>query len=222
VGAALNSYKYTGRMGYIYLITNMINKKQYVGQTLRDDIKTRWRQHTWRCNINSGTCISNAFKKYGVETFKFQIICICFDEACNQLEIDYIKKFNTLAPNGYNLESGGNNHKTHPDTIKKLSELNKGENNPQFGKKWTEEFRIKRSKQTIGDKNPNFGKKSANRKSVGMYNLENELIKVFDNIHGASIETSINETSISAVCNGRQKRAGRFIWKFISDQILIS
>jgi hypothetical protein len=74
----------------------------------------------------------------------------------------------------------------------------------------------------MGNKNPNFGKKSANRRAVGMYDLNNELIKTFDCIHIASIETGINETSISGVCNGRQKKAGGFIWKFISDQILVS
>lgn len=210
-------------MGYIYLITNTVTKKQYVGQTLRDDVRTRWRQHTWPCNMNSGTCLSNAFNKYGVEAFKFQIICICFDEACNQLEIDYIKKFNTLAPNGYNLESGGNNRKHHADTRKKLSELTKGENNPQYGKKWTEQRKDKKSEDSIGNKNPNFGKKSVNRRAVGMYNLNNELLKTFDCIHVASVETKINERSISGVCNGyKHKKAGGFVWKFISDQILTS
>ena len=201
----------------------MVTKKQYVGQTIRDDIRTRWRQHTWPCSMNKGTYLSSAFKKYGVKAFKFQIICICFDEACNQLEIEYIKKFNTLAPNGYNLESGGKNHTHHPDTIKKMSELHKGKNNGFYGKKQSEEFKIKKSIESIGDKNPNFGKKSANRRAVGMYDLKNELIKTFDCIHIASIETGINERSISGVCNEyKYKRAGGFIWKFISDQTLAS
>ena len=131
-------------MGYIYLITNKETKKQSVGQTICKDVEKRWRQHRWPSNRNLGTYLSNAFKKYGIENFKFEIICICFDEDCNRFEQDYIKKFNTVSPNGYNIESGGSNHICHPDTKKKLSEINKGKNNPQYGKKWSKEKKEKK------------------------------------------------------------------------------
>ena len=130
-------------------------------------------------------------------------------------------KKNTLSPNGYNIETGGNNHKCHHDTKKKLSEMNKGKNNPQFGKKWTAERREKRKLETIGIKNPNYGRKSINRKSIGQYNLEHKLIAKFNSICEASEKTMINECSISRVCNGRQAKAGGFIWKFILDQIVV-
>ena len=106
-------------MGYIYLITNIETKKQYVGQTVCKDVERRWAQHKWPSNRNLGTYLSNAFKKYGIDNFKFQIICICFDEDCNRFEQEYIIKFSTLSPNGYNIESGGNNHVCHEDTKKK-------------------------------------------------------------------------------------------------------
>jgi group I intron endonuclease len=142
-------------MGYIYLITNQITKKQYVGQTIRMDIERRWKDHR-NCDKHSiGRCLLNAYLKYGIENFKFQIICICFDEACNQLEEDYIKKFNTLAPNGYNLESGGNNSKCHPETKKLISEKLKG----RLLTPITPELLKKRSEAIMGSKNHNFGKK---------------------------------------------------------------
>ena len=68
---------------------------------------------------------------------------------------------------------------------KKLSEINKGKNNPQFGKKWTKELKEKRQKETIGDKNPNYGRKSPNRKTIGMYDLQNILIEKFNSIREA-------------------------------------
>jgi group I intron endonuclease len=188
------------------------------------DIETRWKTHRDCKKYSCGSYLLNAYLKYGIENFKFQIICICFDEACNQLEIDYIKKFNTLAPNGYNLDSGGKNSKSHPDTKKKLSELNKGEKNPQFGRVWTQEeidaiwtpeFREKRIKQTTGKGNPNYGKASVHRKEVGMFNKDDILLQRFKSIHEASEETFINEGCISGVCNGRQKTAGGFVWKFL-------
>lgn len=111
-------------MGYIYLITNTINNKKYVGQTLREDINQRWKQHKAKKSI--GRCLKAAYEKHGVENFLFQIICICFNEDCNKYEEEYIKKYNTISPNGYNLESGGKNNFTHPDTKKLISEKLKG------------------------------------------------------------------------------------------------
>ena len=49
------------------------------------------------------------------------IICICFDEDLNKFEKEYIKKYNTLVPNGYNLREGGNTSKHHIETKNKIS-----------------------------------------------------------------------------------------------------
>jgi hypothetical protein len=48
-----------------------------------------------------------AFKKYGEESFKFEVLIICFDEDVFKFEPDYIVKYNTLSPNGYNVATGG-------------------------------------------------------------------------------------------------------------------
>ena len=61
-------------MGYIYLVTNKINNKQYIGQSLYEDINDRWNQH--KRNKSANMCISRAFLKYGIDKFKFQIICL--------------------------------------------------------------------------------------------------------------------------------------------------
>ena len=63
-------------MGYIYKITNKITKKCYIGQTIMD-LDDRWRQH---CNRNSNCrYLKASIKKYGVDSFEFKLICICFD-----------------------------------------------------------------------------------------------------------------------------------------------
>ncbi len=135
-------------MGYIYLITNMINKKQYVGQTRRPDINERWRQHKM-CKM-AGRHLAGAYEKYGIENFKYQIICICFDEDCDRYEEEYIKKFNTMSPNGYNLKGGGHFSKLHPESIEKMKESLK--------KVWTEEKRKEMSERFKGVNAPNYGK----------------------------------------------------------------
>ncbi len=142
-------------MGYIYLVKNKINNKCYVGQTISIDILTRWKQHMKMEKNTLGRYIYSAYEKYGIQNFEFKIICICFDEDCNFYEEEYIKKYNSLVPSGYNLKSGGNNSKHHPETLKKMSETMKGMKYTPM----TEEIKKKISEANKGDKNANFGKK---------------------------------------------------------------
>ena len=156
-------------MGYIYILTNKINKKKYVGQTICEDINKRWNQYKKIDKQCIGRCLYNALIKYGINNFKFQIICICFDEDCNTYEKEYIKKYNTIAPNGYNLKEGGNNSKHHPETIElirtslKGRKLSKGHIEKMrinmTGKKHSEETKHKLSISLKGAKNCNYGKK---------------------------------------------------------------
>jgi group I intron endonuclease len=141
-------------MGYIYLITNTVNGKKYVGQTICDDIKKRWDSHKKMRKDVLGRYIYSAYEKYGIDKFKFQIICICFDEDANEYEKEYIKKFNTLVPNGYNLKEGGKNSKHHPETLKKMSESLTGRKKPPM----TEIQRKALSERMKGVGNHNFGK----------------------------------------------------------------
>ena len=104
-------------MGYIYLITNTVNGKRYVGQSICDDINIRWNNHKRLRSSTIGQYLLKAYQKYGIENFKFQIICICFDSDCDAYETEYIHKYNTLAPNGYNIKEGGKSSKHHPNTI---------------------------------------------------------------------------------------------------------
>jgi group I intron endonuclease len=106
-------------MGYVYLVTNKINGKRYIGQSKCDDIQTRWASHRKMLKDSIGRYLLAAYHKYGINSFKFQIICICFDECCDELEEQYIKKFNTLVPNGYNLKTGGKSSK-HSEETKQL------------------------------------------------------------------------------------------------------
>jgi group I intron endonuclease len=96
-------------MGYIYKITNLINKKLYIGQTIQDDVEKRWELHRRLAKKDKGcTALKEAFKKHGIENFKFEVLIICFNDDCIAYEKDYIKKYNALVPNGYNISEGGN------------------------------------------------------------------------------------------------------------------
>jgi len=106
-------------MGYIYKITNISTKKSYVGQTIKEDVNDRWKEHLKK-GSNCSKLIES-IKECGKDQFIFTIICICFEEDLNRFEKEYIKKFDTIFPNGYNIIDGGNNGKHSKETCQKIS-----------------------------------------------------------------------------------------------------
>jgi group I intron endonuclease len=126
-------------MGYIYKITNTTNNKCYIGQTKQIKPEYRWNDHITSMKTGKNGCplLIECAKKYGIECFKFEVIIICFDEDLDKYEIEYIKKYNSLVPNGYNVTDGGNinngfkNKKHTEETKQKLRlksiEYNKSE-----------------------------------------------------------------------------------------------
>lgn len=95
----------------IYIITNTVNAKQYVGITKR--LKVRWQQH--KSANGSAPALHAAIKKYGVENFAFTHFASAKDvDAAGDIERMLIKEHNTLSPNGYNLTTGGEGGKGVP------------------------------------------------------------------------------------------------------------
>lgn len=91
---------------YIYKITNKINNKIYIGQTT--NYKRRFAEHKRQRSGNEPEkVLYQAFSKYGIENFNFEIIEEC--ENYNEREIFWIKYYNSLVPNGYNMTEGGEN-----------------------------------------------------------------------------------------------------------------
>ncbi len=89
----------------VYLITNKINKKKYVGQTIKP-INVRWYQHG--LETSQVSCLRNAVNKYGKEKFSIEVLHECnTKEEMDFVEIFYISLLNTKAPEGYNLTDGG-------------------------------------------------------------------------------------------------------------------
>lgn len=89
----------------IYKITNLITKQSYIGQS--NNIERRWKEHCRPSKVNK-SLISNAISSFGKENFSFQILQECKIEELDFYEEFYIKKYNTITPNGYNIESSIN------------------------------------------------------------------------------------------------------------------
>jgi group I intron endonuclease len=192
-------------MGYIYLITNKVNGRQYVGQSKCDDINKRWKQHKLCSKRYIGTHLYNAYIKHGIDNFIFKIICICFDEDCNKYEIEYIKKYNTLSPNGYNLTPGGHCGITHPESIEKMRESVK--------KSWTEERKRHFSENFSGKNATRYGMKTREEtkeklRQVNKKRWENMSKEEYERICKERKERFIGKSpsqkAIDALAKGRQ------------------
>lgn len=93
----------------IYKITNQINNKVYIGQSL--NIEKRWSDHRTRpfreC-IDYDKPLYRAIRKYGLDNFLFEVLEECTPEELDDKEIYYIKKFEaTDKDKGYNIALGG-------------------------------------------------------------------------------------------------------------------
>jgi group I intron endonuclease len=111
-------------IGVVYRITNKINNKGYIGQTVRTVAK-RWNAH---CRGKNGcSALFSAIKKYGKENFEIKVLARCDNlDQMNHREIYYIKLFRTLAPNGYNIMKGGHNSPQSEETKLRISSAKKG------------------------------------------------------------------------------------------------
>lgn len=117
--------------GYIYLTTNKITGKQYVGQKVSNKFVKSYK--------GSGVAITKAFKKYGKDNFECHIIdTATTQDELNDKEFVYVELYQTMSPNGYNLmEGGGNTGKPSDETRKKMKIAQHNHYQP----KWTDEAR---------------------------------------------------------------------------------
>ena len=93
--------------GFIYKITNTINGKSYIGQTIQN-VKERFYQHcATKCSkAVSNMAIHRAIKKYGKSNFTVEVIEEIDSANLNDRERYWIKYYNSYN-NGYNSTKGG-------------------------------------------------------------------------------------------------------------------
>lgn len=116
--------------------------KIYIGQSC--NLRRRFLDYKYLRIRKSGK-LYNSINKYGFENHIFEILEICKEDELDNLEINYIKMYNSTCPiNGLNILKGGKGCKHHSKkTLEKLSNINKG-------KKMSIESRIKMSKKRLG------------------------------------------------------------------------
>lgn len=121
------------KYNFIYITTNLINNKSYVGFHSTDIIEDKY--------LGSGKILKKALKKYGRKNFSRRILEYCTNNNWEKQENFWIKKENTFSPVGYNLTYGGEGgygQKHHESSKKKMSKTKKergigvGYNNSRF------------------------------------------------------------------------------------------
>jgi len=139
----------TDPWGFIYLTTNNVNGKRYIGQK-NFDKRSRWKKY-----LGSGMLLARAVKKYGRVNFSREIIAITYSkEESDLLEIEFIKNHRAVESDDYyNICYGGQGTTgLYPseETKQKISEATKGKNNHNYGKKPSEETRQRHSDANKG------------------------------------------------------------------------
>lgn len=226
----------------IYKITNLVNGKVYIGQSVKIERRLGEHKNLLSNNRHYNYHLQQAWNKYGKENFAFEIIEKCLKEKLNEKETywcDYYK------PNVYNIGGTKSLGSMSEEMKLKLSALNKGEKNHFYGKHHTEETkellkciktgtkmsaetRKKMSQSKIGHYGWNKGNKRPKElvetiakmqyKPVNQYALNGEYISSYKSIQQASQELHINATSISLVCKKKRHKAGGFYWEYVSRE----
>jgi group I intron endonuclease len=95
------------RSGSIYLITNLVNGKKYVGQTV-SSLAQRWREHQSDANRGCNFALHCAIRKYGRKAFTVELLAESLQPFLDELERVFVFLHGSQAgQHGYNLTGGG-------------------------------------------------------------------------------------------------------------------
>lgn len=231
----------------IYLISNLINNKIYVGQSI--NIEKRWRQHKreLRNNIHENKKLQNAWNKYGEENFEFSIACECEEKQLNTLEQYYVFSLESyLSKGGYNISLGG-------DGLFVKGINNKMNKSVYCIETKTEYFSIAEASRQTGIRetsilqcckgNYKYAGKEGKQKFHWMYYedflekgeiIDNtprkkiekghqviclETCEVFESLKVAGEKYNIDGSNIGACCRGKRTTAGEYHWMYYEDYL---
>lgn len=153
--------------GYIYMTTNNINGRKYIGQKKSNTFLNEK-------YLGSGKILKQAIELYGKENFSVQLLCECESkEELDRMEIYYISKYNAKdSREFYNICKGGEagpggdkfrGHRHTKETKELMSKNRSGEKNSNYGNHWKyNEVQLEnRRKLMSGSGNPMYGKKQS-------------------------------------------------------------
>lgn len=121
----------------IYKITNLINNKVYIGQS--DRLNEREREHFYRLarNEHHNEHLQKSYNKHGKYNFIFE--CVEETDDLDNRELYWINEYGGVnSESNYNLKDPLDKKWSIYTRVKQCKSMI-GENNPNYGKKWTQE-----------------------------------------------------------------------------------
>jgi group I intron endonuclease len=111
----------------IYKITNHINNKVYIGQTIQTNPKMRWYSHQADARKGKKSHLYDSMRKHGVENFVWEVIAQAESiEELNKLEANWLAHYRILGE-VYNNREAGNNKLHSEESIEKMRRAKKDE-----------------------------------------------------------------------------------------------
>ena len=205
-------------MGYIYLITNKINTKKYVGKTAQS-IEKRWREHISdskkeRCEIRP---LYRAIRKYGVENFSIELIEECNPKALPEREQYWIEYYNTYK-DGYNATLGGDgtiiyDYEGIIQEYLTLHSVQEVANTFNCNRDTVHNILTANDIPIVPTKIVNAIKMS---KPVLQYTKEGQFVKEYPSAMEAARQMGSENymPNISRCANGKRKTANKYIWRW--------
>jgi group I intron endonuclease len=114
-------------MGIIYLASNLITGKNYVGQTTKT-LEQRKAKHLQNSETDLNNRFYQAIRKHGIHSFEWEVLEEVEDKDLDEREIYWIREFNSLYE-GYNMTIGGGTvtgYKHSEETKKKIGKSRSG------------------------------------------------------------------------------------------------
>jgi len=209
----------------IYKITNLINGKIYIGQSIH--IETRWQEEFNEAFYENRPAynrpLSVDIREYGWNNFSKEVIEECDEKFLNNREEYWILYYNSLQPNGYNtalisaqkferitdklFDKGEEVRNLIKNTNLSLTEIAK-----QFDVGLSTVEDINQGRTWTDPKETYPLRVSNKRQGVAQFTLGGELVKEYTSIAAAARETGIDNSSITKVCNGKRNQAGGYRW----------
>lgn len=188
----------------IYLIRHIESGKVYIGQSR--NVPARWKMHSY--GYGKGR-IARAIKKHGFDAFSKDLIEECPASDLNNREQHWISFHNSMAPNGFNLTTGGECCEKSPESIEKTAKFHRGKKRSQetcarigaakVGMKHSDEAKKKMSLAGIGRPKSDETREKLRVSSTGRMHSEEtkENLKVIHKEIGARPDVKLKR-SISA------------------------
>ena len=177
--------------GTIYLVTNTLNGKQYVGQTIVANNR-----------VGHGSLMTKAYRKHGKKAFTYEKICgdILSRNTLNFMEKFWISVMDSRIPNGYNIEFGGSKvEKIADETRAILSAKSKG-NQRRLGTKHSDATKALMSEQR---KNPSEETRLKLSESRKKWSFSEETKAKIGAAHKGRIITTETRAKLSAINKGK-------------------